>query len=421
MKNSFRLPALLALVCLTFAAGPGQAAEKILAVVNEDAITQGDVQRRMILSMANTGLPDTPEVQQKLGPQVLRSLIDETLQMQEATRLKITVSDEEIAGAMAQIAKQNNIEPDQLEAFLDHKGVPVSSMKTQIRANISWAKVAQRRLRPAIQIGENEIDAELERLKANVGKTEYLVSEILLPVDNPDQEEEVQLLADRLVKQISQGASFPAMARQFSQSSGAASGGSMGWIQPGQLSEELDRFLVSGQKGMISKPIRDAGGYHILAIVDQRVVLGADPSQTTLKLRQLFLPFSLVDGAGDKTGAMKKKVEDLTAILKSCDDMLAQAPNYPHPLSGDPGEVRLDQLPPVMAQALSGLEPGKPSPPLVNKEGALIMMICEKNAPEVALPSREQISYDLSGKRMAMLQRRLLRDLRQAAFIDIRA
>ncbi|UEM05272.1 peptidylprolyl isomerase [Skermanella rosea] len=249
---------------------PPRSVEGIAAVVNDDIISMSDLSARLQLALVSSGLPGTAEVRQRLTPQVLRSLIDERLQMQEAARANISVTDKEIDDAFGRVAEQNQMKRDQLEKMLSSQGVPRSALESQIRATIGWGKLVQRRLRPSIEIGEEEIDAVLRRIEANAGKPEYLAAEIYLAVDSPEREEEVRRLADRLVEQIGQGASFPAVARQFSQSAGATNGGDLGWVQQGQLPEELDTTLRDLRPGQVSRPIRSLTGYHILLLREQR-------------------------------------------------------------------------------------------------------------------------------------------------------
>ncbi|QQP88025.1 peptidylprolyl isomerase [Skermanella sp. TT6] len=249
---------------------PARSVEGIAAVVNDDIISMSDLSARLQLALVSSGLPGTAEVRQRLTPQVLRSLVDERLQMQEASRANISVTDKEIDDAFGRVAEQNQMKRDQLEKMLSSQGVPRSALESQIRATIGWGKLVQRRLRPSIEIGEEEIDAVLRRIEANAGKPEYLAAEIFLAVDSPEREEEVRRLADRLVEQIGQGASFPAVARQFSQSAGATNGGDLGWVQQGQLPDELDSALRDLRPGQASRPIRSLTGYHILLLREQR-------------------------------------------------------------------------------------------------------------------------------------------------------
>jgi peptidyl-prolyl cis-trans isomerase SurA len=255
---------------------PARSTEGIAAVVNDDIISISDLTARLQLALVSSGLPNSPETRQRLTPQVLRSLVDERLQLQEASRANISVTEKEITDALGRVAEQNRMQRDQLEKMLSSQGVPRSTLESQIRSTIAWGKLVQRRLRPSIEIGQDEIDQVIQRIQANAGKPEYLAAEIFLAVDTPEREDDVRRLADRLYEQIGQGASFPAVARQFSQSAGAVNGGDLGWVQQGQLPEELDGALKQLRPGQATRPIRSITGYHILMLRDERTVGGAN-------------------------------------------------------------------------------------------------------------------------------------------------
>jgi peptidyl-prolyl cis-trans isomerase SurA len=255
---------------------PARSTEGIAAVVNDDIISMSDLTARLQLALVSSGLPNTQETRQRLTPQVLRSLVDERLQLQEATRANVSVTDKEINEAFSKVAEQNRMQRDQLEKMLASQGVPRSTLESQIRSTIAWGKLVQRRLRPSIEIGQEEVDQVIQRIQANAGKPEYLAAEIFLAVDAPEREDDVRRLADRLYEQIGQGANFTAVARQFSQSAGATNGGDLGWVQQGQLPEELDGILRQLRPGQASRPIRSITGYHILMLRDERTVAAAN-------------------------------------------------------------------------------------------------------------------------------------------------
>ena len=281
--------------------------DRIIAVVNDDVISTSDINDRLRLAFISSHLPDTPEVEQKLVPQILRGLIDEKLEMQEAKRLDITVSKDEIDKAMDRITKDNGI-PGDIRAFIKERGGSPAALEQQLRVGIAWNKVIARELRPKVDIGDDEIDAAIARIKANAGKEEYLVSEIFLAVDNPKDEDQVKQVADNLVKQIKGGASFGAVAHQFSQGIGAATGGDIGWIQEGQLTNDVNRVLVGMQPNTISDPIRTPSGFDILGLREKRTIslhpdappAKAEPEpapagpaeKETVNLQQVFLPAS---------------------------------------------------------------------------------------------------------------------------------
>lgn len=263
----------LAGAVLPAAAQSGPHPETIAAVVNEDAVSMSDLADRLRLVIASSGMPDNPDIRARMRPQILNILIEERLKLQEAARLELAVTQEEIAQGFASIAGQNNLEPEHFRALLRREGVDARTLEDQIRAEIAWSRVIQTRLRPQVVISDNEVDAVIARLRASQGKDEYLVSEIFLPVDNPADEADVRKLADRLTGQLQEGrVPFPRLAGQFSQAAGASKGGDMGWVQEGQLPDPLDRQLARMGQGELSPPVRSLTGYHILLLRGKRTI-----------------------------------------------------------------------------------------------------------------------------------------------------
>ena len=116
----------------------------------------------------------------------------------------------------------------------------------------------QARYAGSVIITEEQIDTALTRLEDGADRAQFLVSEIFLSVDQPEDEEDVRVVAAQIFQQLNFGAVFPQVARQFSQSPSAAGGGNIGWVQQGQLSEMIDAALTQMQPGELAAPIRPA-------------------------------------------------------------------------------------------------------------------------------------------------------------------
>lgn len=264
----------LAILTLVGAAVPAHAGkEGIAVIVNQDVITKSDLNDRMKLISTSTGMPQTPELLNKLRPQIVNMLVEEELKMQEARRQKIEVTKEEIDAGFAQISGQNNIPPEEFKKMLKSHGIQMRTMEDQIRAQVAWGKVIQKKLRPQIEISEADVDSELAMLRDKIGKTEYRVADIYLPVDDQKKDSEVSNVARRLVDQLrDQPNLFPRVAQQFSQAPGAQQGGMIGWISEGQLATEIDKVLPSLEVGAISDAIKTMTGYHIILVREKRAI-----------------------------------------------------------------------------------------------------------------------------------------------------
>ena len=105
---------------LIAAAGPARAqqVERIAAIVNDEVVSLYDLQARLHMVTVSAGLQPSPELTQRLTPQVLRGLIDERLRLQEAKRRSIAVSQRDINSAIGSLERQNRLQPGTFDDFL---------------------------------------------------------------------------------------------------------------------------------------------------------------------------------------------------------------------------------------------------------------------------------------------------------------
>ena len=269
--------AVLLLALAQPSAAVAQTVQRIAAVVNDEVVSSYDVQQRIAMVVASTNIRDSQEARTRLQRQMLDTLIDERLQIQEAERLNIKVEDQEVEQALDRLAQQNNMSRELFERQVTAAGIDLDTLRRQMRAELAWGKVVARRLRPTVTIGDEEIAEELERREAAVGRPQTRVGEVFLPVDSPEAEETVLRSAERLVQQLRDGANFQAIARQFSRSASAANGGDIGFVRDGQLSGEPGAAVQALAPGGISPPIRGTGGYYIMTVLERRTPGEANP------------------------------------------------------------------------------------------------------------------------------------------------
>ena len=398
-----------------------QSVQRIAAIVNDELITAYDLETRMKLVILSTRLPNTIEVRRRIGGQILRTLIDERLQMQEAKRRNILVSKRDLRRAKATIEKQNKLPKDGLERMMRQNAIPLSTMEDQLRAGIAWSKLIGRRLRPRITIGEDEIDEELDRIKSRQGQTEYRLAEILLAVDGPEEEDNVRRTSERIRNQVQNGANFAAIARQFSQSATAAVGGDLGWIHEAELDSTLKEIVPKLQRGAISQPIKTVTGYRLLTLRGTRKIAETSSTPETLDLRQIFLPFpkSAAPIEIEAQIDLAKTVRDTATGCKDF-DLLAKEIQSPRP--PNLGRFALKDLSPAIRSVVRDVPAGKISDPVKMPGGILVLMVCSREGGkgEIKLPERDNIADRLLRERLALMARRYFRDIRLAAVIDIR-
>jgi peptidyl-prolyl cis-trans isomerase SurA len=413
------LMAIASLSCLLLAGHPAGAQQRIVAVVNDDVISAQDLNDRLQLVTLSSGIPDSEEARARLAPQVLRSLIEETLQLQEAERLDITVEDAEIQRTLANIAERNQMTVEAMQRLFAQKGVNLATLLDQVRAQIAWVKVVNRQIVPRVTVTVDQLDMAVEEARRNEGEPEYLLSEIVLPVDSPAQAQVVAQDAARLVQTLREGASFESLARQVSAAASAENAGDVGWIRGSAIPPELRDTLESMRGGEISDPISSPIGYYIFLLRDRRLSQSAaevPAGNIEVDLAQILLP---VDG-GATRDAVRGRAAQLRDRLADCTAMAETAAELSTPDSGRLGWRRVGDLPPGLRQAVSTLPVGLVSEPVDGPGGIHLLMVCDRHNPAAESPQRDQIAEQLQRERVDRLARRYLRDLRKDAFVEVR-
>lgn len=418
-RFAIRAALVLALAIAPLADASAQEFDRVAAVVNDEAISLREVESRARVALLFSNIPDSPEARRRVLPQVIRKMIDERLQMQEAARLKISLSPADLDNGIALLEQQNRMPKGALLGSVRQAGIDPAVVREQLRADLTWLRVTARVLQAQIRIGDEEIGDRLETIKARQGRPEYLVAEIFLPVDSADQEDDVRKLGERLIEQVRAGTSFDALARQFSRSPTAANGGNMGWVSEGGLDDELYAIISTLAKGQVSPLNRTSGGFHILAAVDQRIAgTTANPEDAEVSLLQIVLP--VLPKAPPKQQLMAQAAQ-LTGPARSCDELEALGRRVGASKVERTAPTRVGALPADLRRAAGTLPVGRSGPPQDTAEGILVAMVCTRQeATTVSLPSRDQVRRQIEDERMSMLSRRYIRDLRRAAFVDVR-
>jgi peptidyl-prolyl cis-trans isomerase SurA len=351
-RRAFRLTLVLSLGWSVAAIGaapvppPSTApATRIVAVVNGDVITNADVSSRTRLFALSTGLPLTPDVLDRLRQQITRQLIDERLRMQEVLRRKIVIQDKMIADSIHDIETRNGMQPGALRQKLATDGVSQLTLIDQIRTQLGWTRVLREQLGDKVTITDAEVADQQRLLAQQVGKPEYRIGEIFIPVDDPANSADAQRFAETVITELRAGAAFPVVAAQFSQNQTALQGGELGWVQPNQLDPEVARLASQMPVGAISNPAKVPGGFSIVTLQAKREI-GREVG-TAVSLRQVFLPFVSALNPQAPTEQQKQALEKahgISASVHSCEQMeqVAKANNQTRPV--DPGEVRLETV-----------------------------------------------------------------------------
>lgn len=409
------------LICSAMAL-PSRAAGEVLgiaAIVNDAVISKYDLDQRVRLVVATSGIQPTRENIERIREQVLRSLVDEKLQMQEAERLELEIEDEEVDESITGIAQRAGMTSDEIIEYLDENGVNEAALRTQITADVAWNRVISARFAPLVQIGEDEIDETLARINNDASQVQFQLAEIYLSFDNPSQEREMAQGAQRLVEQLRAGAPFPNVAQQFSQAASAASGGDIGWVSESQLAPQIAEAVARLDVGTVSNPIRSLNGFYIMQLRSKRQGLGPNPLETRFQVMQVI--FTLPADAPERAlQARVAQANKFRSEFRTCAAAPDQINAYPGARISQASTVTAAQLRNPIRDQMLKTEAGSVVPIGRTERGIEALIVCDRKDDVGNQPTRDSIENTLFNQEVSMMARRHLRDLRRDAVIEYR-
>jgi peptidyl-prolyl cis-trans isomerase SurA len=389
---------------------------KATAIVNGDVITQTDVDQRLALLAISNGGEIPPDQIDALRQQVLRNLIDETLEIQAAKDDKIEVKSSDIDKTVERVAANVKQTPEQLATYLEAHGSSIASLRRQIQGEIAWDRLQHDKIE--VSVGDDEVKAVLDKLNASKGTEEYHVGEIFL-ASTPYTQEQTLQNATKILDQLKNGASFAGYAREYSQASTAAVGGDLGWVRPEQLPAPIATVLRQMTPGTISNPIEVPGGVSIIAVQDTRQRGMPDPRDAILSLKQVSIAFPK-GSTRQQAEPILEKFADAAKNVGGCGGAEKMAAEF-HGEVVSSDQVKMRDLPPALQQMMLPMQVGQATQPFGSlDEGVRVLVICGRDQVDATAPTYDDIYSQLNEERVNMRARRYLADLRRDAVIEFR-
>lgn len=267
--------------------------DRVLAVVNNDAITLSDLQEAIaVYQYENRDRAPAPA--NELAPQFLTRMIDNRLQIQEAEREKIVIEDIEIEEELADRLKKMNVKSrEEFDSMLKAQGLSIDAVKRRISDEIRRNRVVGRKVRLRISVTEAEVTQYLEanRAKLETGLT-YHARHILIQPDAGGASdaawENARIRADLIRSQLLEGADFAELAKQNSRDATARDGGDLGTLKRGELAQDIELQILSLAPGEVSLPYRSALGYHIFRLESKDSLEGEGLTRVKAQIREIL-------------------------------------------------------------------------------------------------------------------------------------
>ncbi|MGL9761526.1 MAG: SurA N-terminal domain-containing protein [Wolbachia sp.] len=245
---------------------------KIIADVNDKPISNLDIEKRvnLINSLFHT------QNGKELRLQILRQLIDEIIIINEAQRLNIKLSDEELNDVVVSFLTQSfKIKDDEIDQYIKEHDIDLDILKKQMKCQLLWGKIIETRIVPFINISDKEVNDAKEQIE----KPDYLITfqEFIIP-DQKDKS-----IAEDLAKKLrnSNNDFTPELPIKMRKAT----------VNLNQLKGNLKSALEGLETGNIAGPVSLSEGYSIVKVID-KVQLDHTLLESTLKLKQVVVKSS---------------------------------------------------------------------------------------------------------------------------------
>lgn len=386
----------VAWVPVAHAANPYSAAY----AVNDSIITNFDISERVKLLRALGA--QSRNIQQD----AIDQLIDDRLKIRAAGTFGLVISDASLASGLARFALSQDTTADALWAKARARGISRQAFDDYYTAQLLWRDLVQRRFRQAADPTNIELDNAIN-VAAAVTQRSILLAEIALPFAERGEAATIAF-AERLARDLNNGASFEAAVQNFSRSGTAANGGQIGWLSPERLPAAIAAKVLGLSSGQVSDPVRVSSGIILLKVVASRTLSSA--LQKTVSLEYAVLDFSGRTGAVASATNMQRGLDQCSAARSSADNF--------GPLSGLFGPTSVNDVPTDIALSLARLMPGK-SEVITNGDSVLLVQLCNRTT-DLSEPIKAQLSNNLFGQKLSKLADGYLLELRRTAIIEQR-
>ncbi len=251
--------------------------DRVVAIINDEVILHSELMRRVIPLSGDiaeiSDLRERTRRQNKLKDQVIDDMIAEELIVQAAKDSKLSVSSDEVAKALADIMKQNNLDDAQFSEALRMQGYSMSGYRRDVRRQLLRFRAVTALVRPRVTVNDEEVKARYQEMQSRTAAVKKVkLSHILIELpDNPSSQQiaEAKEKATKVLERARGGEDFATLAERFSEDEASkSSGGDLGWIERGSIATEWEVIVFAMKKGETRGPINGPRGLHIFHVVD---------------------------------------------------------------------------------------------------------------------------------------------------------
>jgi peptidyl-prolyl cis-trans isomerase SurA len=403
----------------------GELLDRIAAVVNDGLVLKSelDAQMESVTKRLTEQKVELPS-QSILRQQVLDRLIVQEIQAQQAKRVGLTVSDEQLNGALQEIAARNKIPFDQLPTALAAQGVDYKLYRDSMRKELTLNTLRQRDVIARITVTPHELEQYLERQQSAAANDEFNVSHILLSLPaaaTPQQLAEISQKAQDLQARAAKGEDFGQLAIANSNSQTALDGGQLGWRKGSQLPQFILDLVTKMKPGEVSAAVRTPSGFHIVKLNERR---GGEAQVIVnqIHVRHILMKTNELDDdetVRQKLAKLRERImagEDFAGIASTTSQDPGSAPD-----GGDLGWSGPGMFVPEFDKAIADLKPNEITEPFKTRYGWHIVQMLGTRTYDSTDDVRRQKAFAAIRESKADEETELwLRRLRDEAFVEVK-
>jgi Parvulin-like peptidyl-prolyl isomerase len=399
--------------------------EKVAAVVNNNVILESDVNDMLKTVKASTDPKNLPN-DKLLRQQIIDRLVTENLILQKAAKAKITISDDEVTGAIEKIAAENGMSIDELRGKLVTMGVSYSVYRDRIQNDMLIEQTQMNEVKHRINISNKEIEDLAKNIAQQpTNNIDVKISHILISVPENASKQQIDTATNKaidIVNRAQKGENFAKLATSYSNDEFALKGGSMGWNKLNELPTIFEERLIRAPKGSIIGPIRSGVGFHILKVDDSRTEAPKTITVQEVNARHILIKTNVL--VNDQTA--KQKLTDIRKTITSGTTTFESAAKT---YSEDPGSASNggnlgwnlpERYDTGFKNALTKLKKGEISQPIKSAYGwHLIQLIDTRKVDRTALAKKEQAYRLIFNRKFTEEVQVWIQELKGDAYIKI--
>ena len=399
--------------------------DRVVAVVNSEAITQYELneQRKTVLIQLRESkvTPPAPDV---LERQLLERMITERSLLQFARETGVRVDDTTVERAIARVAQENKLSPDEFRKVLDREGIPYAKYREDVRRELTVQRLREREVEARILVTDAEVDNFLASAALREsGDTEYLLSHILVAVpeqSSPEQVEQRRRRAEEALQQLRSGADFAQVAAGMSDAPDALQGASLGWRNAARLPTVFSDVVRGMKPGDVSSVLRSPAGFHVVKLVEQRDKSGPTVVDQT-RVRHILVRVNETTSESDARSRIERVKDRLDTGAKFDDMARINSEDASSARGGDLGWVNPGDTVPEFEQAMTKLAIGEVSGPVRTPFGWHLLKVEERRRQDITKDrQREQARQALRQRKADEQFNEFVRQTRDRAYVELK-